>query len=77
VPARKNVASELTYLLSIADTRNAFHGSDSPASARHELGLVFEGELGCHRAATTVVLSTSRSGYDIDWAVKQHEKTLS
>lgn len=27
----------------ISDTRNAFHGSDSSASARHELGLVFEG----------------------------------
>lgn len=29
----------------LSDTRNGFHGSDSPASARKELGFVFEGAL--------------------------------
>lgn len=27
----------------ISDTRNAFHGSDSPESAKRELNMVFEG----------------------------------
>ena len=29
--------------LTLTDTRNAFHGSDSPVSAKRELNLVFEG----------------------------------
>ncbi|CAO1619847.1 unnamed protein product [Jaminaea pallidilutea] len=33
----------LRAMYGISDTRNGFHGSDSPESAKRELGFVFEG----------------------------------